>query len=274
MKLKTTPDVRIVFLAWKRILSGQAPLLSIEITRECPLHCPGCYAYSNEHLGGAITLRQVRDLRGESLVKGTLNLIERFCPVQVSFVGGEPLVRHWELPQIPPLVRRTGVSSLVVTSLVLPFPEECTFTRFSRNLSADLRRELTPCLFGGNPDCSQCGCAVRASLHFLHERRPFAGLKAGHLMEASLAIEKRVAALREKSGSSPSRRPGAQATADWGRRVPFLRSGKFCFGPGDVSVSNGERKLVRGNTSPVARPWLPDSCEGTRLNDPAPPAVN
>ena len=38
--------------------------LSIEITRECPLRCPGCYAYGSEHLGGALTLREVQRLQG------------------------------------------------------------------------------------------------------------------------------------------------------------------------------------------------------------------
>ena len=42
--------------AWFRILNGRAPMLSIEITRECPLHCPGCYAYNDSHLGGGTTL--------------------------------------------------------------------------------------------------------------------------------------------------------------------------------------------------------------------------
>ena len=50
-----------VMHAWKSILSGRAPSLSIEITRECPLRCPGCYAYEPAHLGGAgnITLREL-----------------------------------------------------------------------------------------------------------------------------------------------------------------------------------------------------------------------
>lgn len=37
--------------AWVRILRRYKPLLSIEITKECPLSCPGCYAYEDEHLG-------------------------------------------------------------------------------------------------------------------------------------------------------------------------------------------------------------------------------
>jgi hypothetical protein len=40
-----------------RILTGRRPNLSIEITRECPLRCPGCYAYGEAHLGGNVTLR-------------------------------------------------------------------------------------------------------------------------------------------------------------------------------------------------------------------------
>src|ERR687887_572242 len=39
-----------IFAAWGRILAGHTPALSIEITRECPLHCPGCYAYGDNHL--------------------------------------------------------------------------------------------------------------------------------------------------------------------------------------------------------------------------------
>ena len=54
--------------AWGRILQGYRPALSVEITRECPLRCPGCYAYGDEHLGGDVTLRQVSDYKGQELV--------------------------------------------------------------------------------------------------------------------------------------------------------------------------------------------------------------
>ena len=55
--------------AWGRILTGYTPALSIEITRECPLRCPGCYAYGDDHLGGDVTLRQVRDFKGQELIE-------------------------------------------------------------------------------------------------------------------------------------------------------------------------------------------------------------
>ena len=313
-------EFRTLLTAGSRMLRGYSPLLSIEITRECPLRCPGCYAYEPNHLGGVITLRQVNDLRGDSLVERVLELIREHRPVQVSFVGGEPLIRYRELSRILPQVSAWGVYSLVVTSAVMPFPREwnaiprvriavsidglqpehdarrkpatyerilknlegceadiswvitnqmlqrpgyldeylefwtsrpeigrvwlslytpqqgeeseekltlesrrrlleklpvlkqrypglilpqggtnafanppkgpdsCTFSRVSVNYSADLKTRVEPCFFGGNPDCSQCGCAVSAGLHWLYERPLALGVKAGHLIDASLAL--------------------------------------------------------------------------------------
>ena len=303
-----------------RLLRGYSPLLSIEITRECPLRCPGCYAYGDDHLGGGVTLRGLRDLTGDALVDGVLDLIRQQKPMQVSFVGGEPLVRHKELSRILPVLDAMGIYSLVVTSAVISFPlawnalkrvrvtvsidglraehdqrrkpatydrilqnlagrkadvswvvtnqmleregyldeylafwtsrpeieriwlsvytpqrrevsaerltpasrrkllaelpalkrrypalifpdgalrafadppkspDECTFARISSNISADLKTKIEPCFFGGNPDCSECGCAVSAGLHWLRRYPLVAGLKAGHLIDLSLAI--------------------------------------------------------------------------------------
>ncbi len=53
-----------IIRAWGKILAGRQPNLSIEITRECPLRCPGCYAYGDEHLGGGQTLRTLNDRKG------------------------------------------------------------------------------------------------------------------------------------------------------------------------------------------------------------------
>ena len=110
--------------AWGRILKGRPPMLSIEITRECPLHCPGCYAYEDHHLGGTATLRQLRDFRGDALVDGVLNLVREHTPVHLSIVGGEPLVRHKELGRILPALSKMRVETLVVTSGVIPIPRE------------------------------------------------------------------------------------------------------------------------------------------------------
>ena len=83
--------------SWGRILRGYAPMLSIEITRECPLSCPGCYAYGDQHLGGGVTLSELNDKRGDDLVNGVIGLVKKHKPMHVSLVGGEPLVRHKEL---------------------------------------------------------------------------------------------------------------------------------------------------------------------------------
>ena len=139
--------------AWGRLLRGYSPLLSIEITRECPLHCPGCYAYDDNHLGGAVTLRQLRDLKGDDLVDGVLDLVRRHRPVQVSFVGGEPLIRHRELSRILPVVSRMGDLLARGDSAVTPFPLEwnaipgsgsrCRLTACSRNTTSAARRPRT-----------------------------------------------------------------------------------------------------------------------------------
>jgi MoaA/NifB/PqqE/SkfB family radical SAM enzyme len=311
--------MRTLMSAWGRLLRGYSPLLSIEITRECPLSCPGCYAYDTNHLGGGVTLRELRDRRGDDLVNGVLKLIRRHRPVQVSFVGGEPLVRHSELTRILPVVSEWGIYSLVVTSAVSAFPVEwnsiprvrvavsidglppehdirrapatyerilknlqgrkadvswvitnqmmmregyldeylafwttrpeiervwlsiytpqrgeesaekltpesrrrlveelpalkwkypalilplgadeaflrppadpsqCTFARVSVNYSADLEARIEPCFFGGDPDCSQCGCAVSAGLHWMRDQPLALGVRVGHLIDLSLA---------------------------------------------------------------------------------------
>jgi MoaA/NifB/PqqE/SkfB family radical SAM enzyme len=99
-------------------------MLSIEITRECPLHCPGCYAYEDQHLGGGVTLRELRDFRGDELVDGVLTLVRRHRPVHLSLVGGEPLVRYKELSRILPELSRMRVETLVVTSGVIAILRE------------------------------------------------------------------------------------------------------------------------------------------------------
>ena len=70
-----------ILASWGRILSGYTPALSIEITRECPLRCPGCYAYGDDHLGGTLTLREVRDFKGQELVDRFMEVVDRHRPL-------------------------------------------------------------------------------------------------------------------------------------------------------------------------------------------------
>jgi MoaA/NifB/PqqE/SkfB family radical SAM enzyme len=306
--------------SWGKILAGKIPILSIEITRECPLHCPGCYAYGDDHLGGETVLRDVTDFKGDDLVQGIMGLVDRYEPLHVSLVGGEPMMRHRELSRILPVLSARGIFTMVVTSGVIPIPKEwtdlpnivvavsvdglpkhhdvrrtpatyerilrniegrkvnihwtivrshaeepgyleeyvafwnarpevhkiwcsvyspqmreqtpemldrshrelllqtlpalskqypkflapegyvnaflnppkspddCIFSRMSVNFTADLKTRVEPCVFGGEPDCSQCGCSASAALHWIGDLKAFGGLRVKHLVNGSMNV--------------------------------------------------------------------------------------
>ncbi|HLJ17641.1 MAG TPA: hypothetical protein VKV15_24305 [Bryobacteraceae bacterium] len=286
---------------------------------KCPLSCPGCYAYNDSHLGDGGRLKDLSDFRGDALVNGILHLVERHDPIQVSLVGGEPLVRHRELSRVLPILSARGTFTLVVTSAVIPIPKEwtalprvtiavsidglaadhdarrkpatydrilrnidgrkinvhctivrqhmekngylneflafwsarpevhriwfsiytpqrgeqsaemltreqrirfaeqaqelasrypklllpggmaqafvsppanpaaCIFSRMSVNYTADLHSHIEPCVFGGDPDCSQCGCSISAGLHWIGRVKAAGPLRVYHLVRASMA---------------------------------------------------------------------------------------
>ncbi len=112
-----------VIKAWGKILTGRYPSLSIEITRECPLRCPGCYAYEPEHLRETgQELRSVADHKGDELVERVLQLVRELRPLHLSIVGGEPLVRFRELDILLPELSKMGVAVQLVTSAVREIP--------------------------------------------------------------------------------------------------------------------------------------------------------
>lgn len=113
-----------ILRAWGKILKGDCPSLSIEITRECPLRCPGCYAYEDGHLGGGVTLRELNDRKGKALIDGVLELVDRLKPLHLSIVGGDPLVRYRELETMVPLLLDRGIHVQVVTSAFRPLARE------------------------------------------------------------------------------------------------------------------------------------------------------
>lgn len=326
---------REIVSAWGKILTGKSPMLSIEITRECPLTCPGCYAYGESHLGG-VRLSELNDFHGDALVNGVLALVRKHRPLHVSLVGGEPLIRHRELGVILPALSKMGIFTLVVTSAVIPFPaewmslprvrvavsvdglpehhdirrkpatydrilkniagrkvnihwvitrpmlegigyfekyvsfwnarpevdriwvslyspqageqspemltaedrkrvacelpllhgkypkflmnegiaeaflrppanpDECLFSKMSANYSADLQTRVEPCVFGGSPDCSQCGCAASSGLHWIRSVRVAGPVRVGHFVESSVAIGLVMNRLRRRA-MDPSR---------------------------------------------------------------------
>src|SRR6201987_3242683 len=122
--MSSNVGAREVVQAWGRILTGSRPNISIEITRECPLRCPGCYAYGDDHLGGEVTLRSLADYKGDELVSRFMALVDRLKPLHVSIVGGEPLVRYRELGRILPQLAARNIHTQLVTSAVRPIPAD------------------------------------------------------------------------------------------------------------------------------------------------------
>jgi MoaA/NifB/PqqE/SkfB family radical SAM enzyme len=309
-----------VMKAWGKILRGQHPSLSIEITRECPLRCPGCYAYDDAHLGGGITLRQLSDHKGEDLIRGVLEVVDRLEPLHLSIVGGDPLVRYRELEVLLPQLVERGIHVQVVTSAFRPMakswadleklnvvvsidglqpehdarrapatyerilkniagqkvtihctitgqmmkqrgylqrflefwtpraeirkvwfslftpqvgdqleeiltaeerrraiselsalirtfpkldmppqlieqfakpprsPDDCVFAQTTQTLSADLQSKITPCQFGGTPDCASCGCIASMGLAAIADHKLAGIIPVGMLFRASIKI--------------------------------------------------------------------------------------
>src|SRR5512146_1336329 len=115
-------NVYEVLRAWGKILQGKRPSLSIEITRECPLRCPGCYAYEDGHPGEGLNLRQLIDQRGDALIAGVLQIVDERRPLHLSIVGGDPLVRYRELDVLLPKLSERGIHVQLVTSAFREIP--------------------------------------------------------------------------------------------------------------------------------------------------------
>jgi sulfatase maturation enzyme AslB (radical SAM superfamily) len=86
-------------------------------------------------------------------------------------------------------------------------PEECIFARTTEIISADLTTRVTPCQFGGDPDCEQCGCIASMALAAVGHHRVLGQLTAGHLFMASDRLGKGWRSLRKVF----SRKPRVQA---------------------------------------------------------------
>jgi len=78
-------------------------------------------------------------------------------------------------------------------------PNECLFSKMSANYSADLKSRVEPCVFGGTPDCSQCGCAISSGLHWIQTVKIAGPLKVKHFVGGSIGIGLAVNRLRTGS---------------------------------------------------------------------------
>jgi sulfatase maturation enzyme AslB (radical SAM superfamily) len=67
-------------------------------------------------------------------------------------------------------------------------PKDCVFALTTQTLSADLKTKITPCQFGGNPDCSSCGCVASMGLASVAAHKLGGILSVGTIFKASIKI--------------------------------------------------------------------------------------
>jgi hypothetical protein len=88
--------------------------------------------------------------------------------------------------RFPKLLMNDGVAATFIDPP--KSPEDCLFAKMSLNFSADLTSQVEPCIFGGAPDCSQCGCAISSGLHWIRSFEIAGSLKVDHFIEGSIAV--------------------------------------------------------------------------------------
>jgi hypothetical protein len=71
-------------------------------------------------------------------------------------------------------------------------PEECVFAQSTSTISADLTTRITPCQFGGTPDCTQCGCVASAGLAAVGRHQLLGLVPVGSLFKGSIRIGEHV----------------------------------------------------------------------------------
>jgi len=119
-----------------------------------------------------------------------------------------------ELPALsskyPKLLMNEGIAK---TFLAPPAnPDECLFAKMSANYSADFKSRVEPCVFGGNPDCSQCGCAISSGLHWIRSVKVAGPLKVKHFVGGSIGVG--LAINKFRAGSlRPARWKGSKPAA-------------------------------------------------------------
>jgi sulfatase maturation enzyme AslB (radical SAM superfamily) len=75
-------------------------------------------------------------------------------------------------------------------------PEECVFAKTTQTISADLTTRITPCQFGGNPDCANCGCIASAGLAAVARHQLFGFIPVGAIFTNSLKVGERMKRMR------------------------------------------------------------------------------
>jgi len=97
---------------------------------------------------------------------------------------------HLELDRLRRIYPRLAMPAGVIAALHHPpaSPRDCIFAQVTRSLTADLSTRITPCQFGGQPDCGRCGCYASMALSAIGEYRLPGGIPAGRIYQISARI--------------------------------------------------------------------------------------
>jgi hypothetical protein len=87
-------------------------------------------------------------------------------------------------------------------------PDECIFAKTTTCFSADLERRITPCQFGGDPDCTNCGCIASAGLAALGRHQLGGAVRVGAVFDASLKVGSALRKVRQVGQREPATQPG------------------------------------------------------------------
>jgi hypothetical protein len=77
-------------------------------------------------------------------------------------------------------------------------PQDCVFALTTQTISADLLTKITPCQFGGNPDCTSCGCIASMGLASIASHKLGGILSVGTIFKGSIKIGQSRARSRAK----------------------------------------------------------------------------
>jgi hypothetical protein len=84
----------------------------------------------------------------------------------------------------------------------------------SANYSADLRTRVEPCVFGGTPNCAECGCAASSGLHWIRNVKVVGPLRVRHFVEGSVGVGSLVNRLRRRKVTLSRWRPNKPGSGE------------------------------------------------------------
>jgi sulfatase maturation enzyme AslB (radical SAM superfamily) len=113
--------------------------------------------------------------------------VERLTPADRERVVADLMALRLRYPKLEAPAGLIAVYANPPTS-----PDECVFARTTTSVSADLTTRITPCQFGGNPDCASCGCVASAGLAAVARHQLFGFIPVGSIFTGSLRIGEQI----------------------------------------------------------------------------------